>query len=177
MVALHQFAVGHRWLTDVVIVLTAASLIVGAAAFDIAAYRSGEGLRMLLAGVVALFAVEFVSKLISGAHYVDRPFVALAFTPLFPHAVNASFPSTLTAWIAVGAGASWAPARRLSIALLAGTAMVAFGCVFVGVHWVSDVLAGAALGIACGLGCWWLTCVPPLRAGLSRLEALKPRRL
>lgn len=171
---LHGFAVAHPWLTMPVIVLTAIALFGGGLLYLAVALRRREGTRMLAAGVLGIVAITVVCRLISGAHYVDRPFVAMSFGPLFPHAVNASFPSSLTATIAVGARSALVAARWLGWLLLGATLIVAFGCVYVGVHWIADVVAGAVIGLACGAGAWWLGGVPAIRPVLSRLDALIP---
>jgi undecaprenyl-diphosphatase len=173
---LHEFAAAHAWLTPVVIVATAAALACGALLFLAGAYRHAEPTRMVVAGCLGLVAATLVCKVIANAHPVTRPFVTFGFDPLFPHARNASFPSSLTAWAAVGAGVALLASRRLGLVLLAGTGMVAFGCVYVGVHWVSDVLAGAGLGLLAGMAAWQACGAPAVRRSLVGIDAPVRRR-
>jgi membrane-associated phospholipid phosphatase len=63
--------------------------------------------------------------------------------------------------------------RKLGWAAWAIAAEVAFGCVYVGVHYVTDVVAGAALGAGLGGAMWLLFGLSPL----ARVVAWADRRL
>jgi membrane-associated phospholipid phosphatase len=93
--------------------------------------------------------------------------VADHFRPLFPHAPDSSFPSATTGYFAAAAIPVLACWRRVGWVLAAIAAEVAAGCVYVGVHYVTDVLAGLALGAAAG-GLAWLAFGAP---GIARLVA------
>jgi membrane-associated phospholipid phosphatase len=73
---------------------------------------------------------------------------------LFPHGADTSFPSGTVAVIAAVACVAWLAWPALSQVLAVATAVVAFGCVYVDVHYASDVIAGALLGIAAGWLGW-----------------------
>ena len=122
-----------------------------------------------------------IAGLIGAVHYRARPFVVAAAHVhlLVPHAADSSFPSdhaTLAFAVAAGlfaAGAAW------GWPMLVFAALVAFARVYVGVHWPSDVLAGAVLGLVCAWAAraasGWLA--PPLDAVIDRLGPLgSPRR-
>jgi undecaprenyl-diphosphatase len=125
------------------------------------------GVRRSLArrAAVAAFAAAGGALLI--AHFVSdavdrpRPFVAHAATihPFLAHAADPSFPSDhATAAFAIAT----AVALRLRVAglILIGLATVlACGRVFLGLHYPSDVVAGAALGAASAVVTW----LPPIR--------------
>jgi membrane-associated phospholipid phosphatase len=56
---------------------------------------------------------------------------------------------------------AWRTWRPLGWLLAAITAEVAFACVYVGVHYTTDVLAGAAIGVVAGLVTWLAFGSPP----------------
>jgi len=74
-----------------------------------------------------------------------------------------SLPSLHSSNFFAMAGVAWAAGRRAGIAALVVAALVALSRVYLGVHWPTDVLAGAAWGLACA----W--------AGLRAGRALPPR--
>jgi undecaprenyl-diphosphatase len=126
----------------------------------------------VLGGLVLLLAAHRVT---SAAWFVERPFVAGHFRPLFPHPPDTSFPSYTTAYfaaVAVPAFFSW---RRAGWVMVAITAEVAFGCVYVGVHYVTDVTAGMVIGAACGGICWAILGVPPAARLVERADGLARR--
>jgi undecaprenyl-diphosphatase len=129
------------------------------------------------AGASAGFAL-LVAHFVSTAVDRPRPFVAHAVSihPFLAHAADPSFPSDhATAAFAIAA----AVALRLrgpGIALLVAAAVLAVGRVFLGLHYPSDVVAGALLGTATALTLW----LPPIRERLDRLADVAgaaPRRL
>jgi len=173
--ALHAFAIAHAWFTPVVIVVTAAFIFLCPAAFVVIALRT----RRLRAGVAALAGLvlaQWVSHETGKLAYVARPFVAMHFTPLYPHPPNNSFPSSLTAFAAVAAVVGVLAWRRRGLVFVAGTAIVAIGCMYVGVHYLSDVIVGAALGVACGAVTWLITGLPPVTRAFSAVERRMPGR-
>ena len=103
-------------------------------------------------------------------------FVVMRFTPLYPHPPNNSFPSTLTAFAAVAGVIALLAWRRRGLVLVLGTGVVAVGCVYVGVHYVSDVIVGAALGAVCGTVMWMVVGLPPVTRALSVVERRIPGR-
>lgn len=80
-----------------------------------------------------------------------RPFVEQNFVPLIPHADTASFPSGhATFFFAIGT-VLYVHDKKAGILFLAGSALVAMARVFAGLHWPSDIVWGALIGVACGL--------------------------
>jgi undecaprenyl-diphosphatase len=79
-----------------------------------------------------------------------RPFVAHpdVVTLLADHARDASFPSDHAAAGFAIAAVLFIAHRRAGALALAFAAVMSFARVFIGAHWPSDVLAGAALGVA-----------------------------
>jgi undecaprenyl-diphosphatase len=112
--------------------------------------------RRRIAPAVAVLAAVFASQLLSNLmkHAVgrDRPSLTYADVhPLIAVPGSSSMPSG-HAWIACAAATVlWVviPARRVWIVGLA--ALIALSRVYLGVHYPSDVLVGAAGGVATGL--------------------------
>ena len=135
--------------------------------------------RRLRPGVAALLGLgltQWASHEVGSLTYRPRPFVAMHFTPLFPHPPNNSFPSTLTAFAAVAAVIGVLAWRRLGLVFVVGTVVVGFGCVYVGVHYASDVIVGAAVGGVCAAVTWLVVGLPPVIRALDVVERRLPRR-
>ena len=80
-----------------------------------------------------------------------RPFVEQNFVPMIPHADSASFPSGhATFFFAVGT-VLYMHNKKAGTVFLLGSALIGVARVLAGVHWPSDVIAGALIGVACGL--------------------------
>lgn len=87
-----------------------------------------------------------------------RPFTALGFQPLIGETQSGSFPSghaaayfalVVVVWVMARDGApQW---KRWSMWFTGGVILMAAARVFAGVHWPSDILGGAAIGIAAAL--------------------------
>ncbi len=114
------------------------------------------GARGRRAAVALVFAVALSDWVASGVlkHWVERVrpcFVLADVRLLLPHqARSPSFPSSHAANSFAAAVVLFHAGRRLGLAGLAIAALIAFSRVYVGVHYPSDVLAGAALGAAFG---------------------------
>jgi undecaprenyl-diphosphatase len=149
----------------------------------ILAWLKAAGLRCVLAAAFALVLVVLARHAAESVVFVPRPFIARDFVPLFPHAPDSSFPSATTGYFAAIAVPGLACWRRLGWLLAAITAEVAFGCVYVGVHYVTDVVAGVVLGAAAGAAAWYALGIPVLRRLTGAIDAvlqkarLRPRRL
>ncbi|MEK7593528.1 MAG: phosphatase PAP2 family protein [Patescibacteria group bacterium] len=106
---------------------------------------------ILSRGLIAEIIKFFVAR--------PRPFSALEIQPLVGygnHDINMSFPSGHAAFYFALAFAVFLyfnqsedkAKKRLGWWFLAGVSLVAVSRIFVGIHWPSDVLVGAAIGIA-----------------------------
>jgi undecaprenyl-diphosphatase len=127
-----------------------------------AAWRRASVAAVLSAGL-ALAVGKLVSELVDRA----RPFVAdPGGVHLFSaHAADAGFPSDhATAAFAI-AVAILLRKRSWGYVALAAAAVLSVGRVALGVHYPSDVLAGAALGSVAALVLW----TPPLRTKVDLL--------
>jgi membrane-associated phospholipid phosphatase len=173
--ALHSFAIAHSWLTPLVIWGTAGFLILCPVGFLVMFFWEWR-LRPGVAGLLGLVVTQVVSHELGRLTYQARPFVALHFTPLFPHVPNNSFPSSLTAFVAVAAVIGVLAWGRLGLVFVVGMIFVGFGCVYVGVHYPSDVFVGAAIGAACGWATWMIAGGRPMTKVLSAIERHLPKR-
>jgi undecaprenyl-diphosphatase len=158
---LNHFLAAHDGLEDpLVAYVNAAELLfagVLAGLFVLARGPSRRGARRLAAaaGGSAAFAL-LVAQVVS--HLVDRPrpFVAHAgAVHMFAaHAADSGFPSDhATAGFAI-ATAVLLRNRRWGAVVMALAVVLAIGRVAMGVHYPTDVLAGAVLGSACALVLW-----------------------
>lgn len=103
---------------------------------------------ILTTGLALLLARGIVAPLIRFVYPVARPFAAIHFTPLIAHTVNdPSFPSGHATVLFALALALWLENRRWGIYMFAGAVFNAVARVYVGVHWPSDVLVGAIIGV------------------------------
>lgn len=173
--ALHAFAVAHAWVTPVVIWVTAGFIGLCPVGF-FGMWVWDRRLRPGVAALLGLGLTQWASHEVGKLTYRPRPFVTLHFTPLFPHPPNNSFPSSLTAFAAVAAVIGVLAWRRLGVVFAVGTIVVGFGCVYVGVHYASDVIVGAALGVVCGALTWLVAGLPPVTRVLSAVERHLPLR-
>ena len=173
--AIHGLA-GHSALADEMARLAANYLVVFGVFALVWLYFRQRSLRTFIAAGLAVVAAVGVAALIGLVDYVPRPFVAEHFVPLIQHPADSSFPSDHLAVLGALCGATLFTARRLSVVTAVVAAAVAFARVYVGVHWVTDVVAGFGLGVLAGIVVWYATAATgPLVARIDRL--LRPWRM
>jgi membrane-associated phospholipid phosphatase len=123
--------------------------------------RTGAVLATVSAGIALLIVMPI-------ANAVDRtrPFVAHPHSKLLiSHGTDPGFPSDhATAAFAMALGL-WLYDRTIGAIALVLAAIVAFARVYVGVHYPSDVVAGALIGMAVAL----ILYLTPLRAVIARI--------
>jgi undecaprenyl-diphosphatase len=113
--------------------------------------------RRQLAGVLAAASVLValgMNQVIGWIWTRPRPFAGHPHTLLVPGAHDASFPSDHATIAFAAAVALFFLSRRLGLAALVFACFIAFARVYVGEHYLSDVLAGAAVGSLVALGIW-----------------------
>jgi undecaprenyl-diphosphatase len=148
--------------SEALFIATLAILFLAARGAAHAAWRRASVAAVLSAGL-GLAVGKVISELVDRA----RPFVAdPGGVHLFSgHAADPGFPSDhATAAFAI-AVAILLRKRGWGIVALVAATVLAIGRVAIGVHYPSDVLAGAALGSAAALLLW----APPLRIRIDRL--------
>jgi undecaprenyl-diphosphatase len=148
--------------SEALFVATLAIVFLAARGAAHATWRRASLAAVLSAGL-GLAIGKVISELVDRA----RPFVADPHgVHLFTaHAADPGFPSDhATAAFAI-AVAILLRKRGWGIAALVAATVLAVGRVALGVHYPSDVLAGAALGAAAALALWW----SPLRTRIDSL--------
>jgi len=101
--------------------------------------------------VIALAGALLVTHFSGVWFYRARPFVAHTVTQLIPYTPDASFPSDHTTLAFTLIVALWFVLGRTRWLWVAWGALIGLARVFVGVHYPTDVLGGAALGATWGL--------------------------
>ncbi|UUZ86338.1 undecaprenyl-diphosphatase [Paenibacillus sp. P26] len=114
--------------------------------------RTESNRRMIVQALTAACLGLAVSGLIGMVYYRDRPFVTHVVFQLIKHAANASFPSDHATGAFVIATTIWLFRKKDGLVWLILAACIAFSRVWTGVHYPSDVLAGALLGIVAAVG-------------------------
>ncbi|MDP3901065.1 MAG: phosphatase PAP2 family protein [bacterium] len=77
----------------------------------------------------------------------SRPFIELGFTPLIEHDPSGSFPSGHAAFFFALSAVVFAKDKKTGMVFLFLSSLIVVARVFAGVHWFSDVLAGAVIGV------------------------------
>lgn len=126
--------------------------------------------RAALQTVAAIAMAWVAARLIQHVVPVDRPFTLGLGMQWLPHKASPSFPSNhATAAFAFAGAVAFATRRwmwALPALLLAG--LISWSRVYLGLHFPSDVLAGAVIGTGCGWLAVWLS---SRKQGSSKLHA------
>ena len=99
-------------------------------------------------GALAIGLANLLVTIVNAFVFRDRPFVDYDLTLLFYEPTDSSFPANTTAVGFAVATALFPGHRRLSAALYGLAVVSGVARVYAGVHYPSDVLAGAAVGVA-----------------------------
>ncbi|WP_231571625.1 undecaprenyl-diphosphatase [Gordoniibacillus kamchatkensis] len=114
--------------------------------------RTESNRRMIVEALTAACIGLAISGLIGDFFYRDRPFVTHAVFQLIQHPANASFPSDHAIGAFVIATTIWLFRKKEGRLWLALAACIAFSRIWTGVHYPSDVIAGALIGVAAAAG-------------------------
>ncbi len=102
--------------------------------------------RAILRAIVALFIANIVLKLCNLIYFRPRPFDSHEVTLLFYRPTDSSFPSNAAVVGFSVAAAIWLYNRRLGALLLVLATLFGLSRIYCGVHYPTDVIAGALLG-------------------------------
>ncbi|HET7092646.1 MAG TPA: phosphatase PAP2 family protein [Thermomicrobiales bacterium] len=157
--------------------LPAAMLVIIAAAWFWPGGPVERGRRQRLAvyaGIAAVVALA-IAEAIGHLWFRQRPFVTHHAHLLLAHAADASFPSSHAAACFALATPFALARRRLGWLLLACAILVAVARVATGLHYPSDVVGGALLGMAIGAAVWrgrdWIE--RPIARGLAAAQRFR----
>ena len=109
--------------------------------------------------VIAYMAVYLLGQIIL-KQLISRPRpcqIDQAFALLVARPSSSSFPSTHSAWAFGAATAIFMRHRKLGSAAYAVAALIAFSRLYMFLHFPTDVLFGAAMGMALGVLAHWIT--------------------
>lgn len=117
--------------------------------------KSKEGLvkKYYLAGAAIgaiIFSRAILTEIIRWVWFRPRPFIDHAVNSLIAHANTGSFPSGHAAFFFALATVVYLYNKKLGIWFYFFSVPMVISRVFVGVHYPSDILAGALIGIFCG---------------------------
>ena len=123
-----------------------------------------------MAGVIALLLANLTVQVMNQFIFRPRPFEALHVTLLFYQPVDSSFPANPAAVGFSVATAVWLWNRKVGTAMFALAALYSLSRVYAGVCYPTDILGGAAIGVAAGLlAAFILRQFKPLPAFILRL--------
>ncbi len=150
---IHGFS-GRNFLIDSAGVLTAQYLpyMIGLVFFGLVFSQKGwRGKSFLLieAVIAVILSRGIITEAIRFFYYSPRPFEALHFQSLIPES-GGSLPSGHMAFFFALATIIYFYNKRWGIWYFLLSAIIGIARIFAGVHWPTDIIAGAVLGIACG---------------------------
>lgn len=102
--------------------------------------------QLAIASLASSFIAWIISIIIKNLFYFPRPYIVSSTPPLVGFLLDGTFPSSHTALSFALAFSVFTKKRPLGLLLLSLSILVASARVFGGVHTLTDVLAGAALG-------------------------------
>lgn len=106
---------------------------------------------VVLALVSAGFSRLIIVNIIRWLWHRQRPFIDNNVNLLFPHTDEGSFPSGHASFYFAISAVVFFYNKKAGIAFFIASFLISIARVFAGLHWPSDILAGAILGVFSGL--------------------------
>jgi undecaprenyl-diphosphatase len=113
--------------------------------------RKQHNRKMIISAVASVCLGMGISFIIGHLVYRDRPFVTHAVIQLIKHPANASFPSDHAIGAFALAVTFWLYGKRFNVFWLAAALLIGFSRIWAGVHYPSDIAAGALIGTLCAV--------------------------
>lgn len=108
--------------------------------------------RLLLEMIAgAVLSRGIITELVRFFWERPRPFIENNVAPLIEHAASPSFPSGHATFFFAISAVLYFYNKKAGILFLLGSALLSSARVFAGLHWTSDVIAGAVIGIVSGV--------------------------
>ena len=98
----------------------------------------------------ALFSRLIIVEIIRWLYFRPRPFVALQVRQLLEHSASSSFPSGHAAFFFALSAVIYLYNKKAGWAFFAASFLISLARIFVGIHYPSDILIGAIIGIFFG---------------------------
>jgi undecaprenyl-diphosphatase len=108
--------------------------------------RTKQNRRMVVEALLSACVALSISGIIAHFFYRDRPFITHSVIQLIKHPANASFPSDHATGAFVIATAIWLSRRKDGTIWLFLAACIGLSRVWTGVHYPTDIIAGAFIG-------------------------------
>lgn len=125
-------------------------------AFAILLFLEIKNRKLLVNAVVSSVGVYSLKYLITLFYFRPRPFAVNNVNLLIEHAKNASFPSNHAAISFAIATSIFLYNRKYGVIALVMAAFISLSRVFVGVHYISDIVAGALIGAIASYAAFYL---------------------
>jgi undecaprenyl-diphosphatase len=149
--AINQFAFKWFWLDSLGVFLARYFIYFVAAILLLFLFKFRKNWRMVLKAIIAAMVARFViTDFIRLLHPTLRPFVNGDIKLLVDKVNESAFPSGHAAFSFGLATIIYLYNKKAGILFFIAAFLISVARIFVGVHWPSDVLAGAAVGIFSG---------------------------
>ncbi len=148
----HQYAGQWKWLDAIAVFMSGNAGYVLLFVFALILFKAAKTRWPLLfcAVLAILFSRLMLTEIIRFLWERPRPFVEPSFTPLIQHAASSSFPSGHAALYFALSAVVFAYHKKIGILFFVVSFAIGLARIFAGLHWPSDIIGGALIGIVSG---------------------------
>ncbi len=107
-------------------------------------YKKEVFFQAIISGTISRFIFVFI---IRALYYRERPFLQYDITPLIEHAPTASFPSGHASFFFALSTAIFIKNKKIGSLFLILSFLISISRVFSGIHFPSDIIFGAIIGV------------------------------